>query len=97
MVNSGLPFLGSLSGRLVGCVLLLLTSVLLAGCQTVSETQAPIYLDTFSLGEITVSYAQADRPLLVAELDGEISKSLAGSSTLGNLGTRFGGINRQGR
>lgn len=97
MLIYGISYFGSLSGRLAVGALLLLTSGLLAGCETVSAPQQPSYLDTFMLGEITVSFAEAERPLLVANLDGEISESLAGSSTLGKLGTRFGVVNRQGR
>jgi len=96
-MNSGFLYIGSLSGRLAIGILLLLISVFLAGCETVSQPQRPSYLGTFTLGEITVSYAEAERPLLVANLDGEISQSLAGSSALGTLGTRMGVINRQGR
>jgi hypothetical protein len=91
------PLFGALSGHLGIGSLLLLISGIVAGCETVSVPQAPSYLDTFSLGEITVSYAEVDQPLLVAELDGEISKSVSGPSTLETLGTRFGAVNWQSK
>lgn len=81
--------------RLSFGLIVLLTSSFLSGCESVSAPPAPSYLDTFSLGEITVSYAEVEQPLLVAELDAEISKSVSGDSALANLGTRFGAINRQ--
>lgn len=92
---SGLSFLGSPSGRFgVGAMLLLILGFV-AGCETASTPQAPSYLDSYRLAEITVSYSETDQPLLVAELDGEISKSVAGSSTLATIGTRIGAVNRQ--
>ena len=83
--------------RLAAAVVLVLALLQLAGCETSSGPQQPSYLDRFSLGEITVSYSEADQPLLVADLDGQISQSVAGDSTLAQLGTRFGAINRQPR
>jgi len=69
----------------------------LAGCETVSAPRGPSYLDSYQLGDVSVRFVESNEPLLVAELDGEISKSLAGSSTLGTLGTRFGVVNRQAK
>ncbi|PHR25705.1 MAG: hypothetical protein COA37_02460 [Hoeflea sp.] len=97
MTISCFSFLAPLSGRLIGVAMLLLVSVFLSACETVSQPQGPSYLDQLQLAQVDVDFSGADRPLLVAELDGDISRSLAGGSTLGTIGTRFGVTNRQGK
>lgn len=68
-----------------------------AGCQGTTAVQGPSYLDQLQLAQVDVDFSGADRPLLVAALDGEISQALSGGSTLGALGTRLGVVNQQGR
>ncbi len=68
-----------------------------SGCQGTPSVQGPSYLDELQLAQVDVDFSGADRPLLVAELDGEISQSVSGGSTLGTLGTRLGVTNQQGR
>lgn len=76
--------------------LVLLVAVLLAGCESVPVVEEPTYLEQFQITQIDVDFSRAERPLLVAELDGDISQSVAGSN-LGALGTRLGVVNQQER
>lgn len=79
-----------------GAASLVLLAVLLAGCESVPVEQEPSYLEQFQITQIDVDYSRAERPLLVAELDGDISQSVSGSS-LGALGTRLGVVNQHER
>ena len=97
MSKNGLSLHLSAISCFIVAALVILVPGLLAGCETVSAPDRPSYLDSYQLGEITVRFVESNQPLLVAELDGEISKSLAGGATLGTLGTRFGVVNRQSK
>jgi hypothetical protein len=77
-------------------IIVLLTALALAGCESVPVEQQPSHLEQFQITQIDVDFSRAERPLLVAELDGEISQSVSGSS-LGALGTRLGVVNQQER
>jgi hypothetical protein len=76
--------------------LVLLVGMLLAGCESVPVEQGPTHLDQFQIVQIDVDFSRAERPLLVAELDGEISQSVSGSN-LGAIGTRLGVVNQRDR
>lgn len=71
-------------------------AIVLSGCQAVPVTEEPSYLEQFQITRIDVDFSRAERPLLVAELDGEISQSVSGSA-LGAVGTRLGLVNQQDR
>ncbi|WP_299868006.1 hypothetical protein [uncultured Hoeflea sp.] len=87
---------GLRDGRWVCAALALLLAGVLAGCQSSPAARGPSYLDGLQLAQVEVDFSRAERPLLVAGLDGEISRSVSGSD-LGALGTRLGVINQQGR
>lgn len=76
--------------------LVLLVAALLAGCESVPVEQAPTHLAQFQITQIDVDFSRAERRLLVAELDGDMSQSVSGSN-LGALGTRLGVVNQQER
>lgn len=86
----------AVSGRLLAIGLVALMAVALSGCETVPAPDGPNPLAQFRLTEVTVDFSRADRPLLVADLDGEISQQIS-STTLGAVGTRLGVVNQDGR
>ncbi|WP_417688513.1 hypothetical protein [Roseibium sp.] len=67
----------------------------LAACQgTPVPTQTqPSYLDQVRLAQVDIDFSNAERPLLVDDLNSDINETLSGGSTLASLGTRFGVIN----
>ncbi|MBD8878594.1 hypothetical protein [Roseibium polysiphoniae] len=83
--------------RFAGAGMMAALALLLAACQSVPSTPQSSYLNEVSLAQVDVDFSSAERPLLVSDLDGEISESVSGGSTLGALGTRFGLTNQQGR
>ncbi|MCC0034070.1 MAG: hypothetical protein H6887_02240 [Hoeflea sp.] len=91
----GMQF-GELVRRWGAASLVLLVAVWLAGCESVPVVEEPTYLEQFQITQIDVDFSRAERPLLVAELDGAISQSVSGSN-LGALGTRLGVVNQQER
>lgn len=76
--------------------LMALLCMALASCQTTTVSNQPSYLTEISLAEVVVDFSNAQRPLLVADLDGEISAEVS-TTALGALGTRLGVTNQQGR
>lgn len=84
------------SGRLLTAGLLAFVAIALSGCESVPAPEQPNPLDQFRLTEVTVDFSRAERPLLVADLDGEISRQVS-STSLGAVGTRFGVVNQDGR
>ncbi len=69
---------------------------LLSACQAVPPTaQQPSYLSEISLAQVDVDFSNADRPLLVDELNGDVNQQVSSGTTLGNLGTSLGFINGQ--
>lgn len=76
--------------------LVLLVAVLLAGCESVPVVEQPSHLAQFQITQVDVDFSRAERPLLVAELDSDISQSVSGSN-LGALGTRLGVVNQHER
>ena len=87
---------GEVLRRWVATSLLLLVAVLLAGCESVPVEQQPSHLAQFQITQVDVDFSRAERPLLVAELDSDISQSVSGSN-LGALGTRLGVVNQHER
>lgn len=79
-----------------GAAVLVLVATTLLGCESVPIEEGPTHLDQFQITQIDVDFSRAERPLLVAELDGEISQSVSGSN-LGALGTRLGVVNQRDR
>ncbi|MEO9526151.1 hypothetical protein [Roseibium sp.] len=80
---------------LVVSMMVLLTG-LVAACQSSSGTQVsqqPSYLSQIHLAQVDVDFSNAERPLLVGELDAEISGSVSGGSAVETLGTRVGVVN----
>jgi hypothetical protein len=63
-------------------------SLVLAGCQSTPETTYNDYAQ-FRLNQIIVDFTQTERPVLVAELDSEISRKIA-TSGAGAFGVRMG-------
>ncbi|WP_420408812.1 hypothetical protein [Hoeflea sp.] len=86
----------SASTRLLAACLFALFAVALSGCESVPVPEQPNPLGQFTLTQVTVDFSRADRPLLVSDLDGEISRQVSGS-TVGAVGTRFGVVNQDGR
>lgn len=72
-------------------------STLLAACQAPPAPQQTNSLAQFALSEVTVNYSTLNQPLLVSELEGEISRQVSGRSTLANMGTRLGLTNQKAR
>ena len=89
-------YVGEVLRRWVATSLLLLVAVLLAGCESVPVEQQPSHLAQFQITQVDVDFSRAERPLLVAELDSDISQSVSGSN-LGALGTRLGVVNQHER
>lgn len=84
-----------LRGMFAAAVAIVIATVV-SGCQAVPVTEQPSHLEQFQITRIDVDFSRAERPLLVAELDGEISQSVSGSE-LGAVGTRLGLVNQQDR
>lgn len=83
----------------IASILVLLTS-LVAACQSSSGTsvaQRPSYLSQIHLAQVDVDFSGAERPLLVSDLDAEISSTVSGGSTVATLGTRLGIVNGKAR
>lgn len=97
MTGTGHLSFGEVWTRMALAGVMTLLAALVVGCQGTPVQQGPSYLDQLRLAQVEVDFARADRPLLVAELDGEVSQSLAGGSALETLGTRLGVANRQGK
>ena len=89
-------YVGEVLRRWVEASLVLLVAVLLAGCESVPVEQQPSHLAQFQITQVDVDFSRAERPLLVAELDSDISQSVSGSN-LGALGTRLGVVNQHER
>jgi hypothetical protein len=82
--------------RAAAAALLALTAAVLSACETVPVTEQPNPLEQFQLTQISFDFSRAERPLLVADLDGQISQQVS-STTLGAIGTRFGVVNQDDR
>ena len=97
MIETISLYVGEAARRSAPTGLVLLVAILIAGCQGTPSAQGPSYLDQLQLAQVDVDFSSAERPLLVAELDAEISQSVSGGSALGTMGTRLGVVNQQGR
>lgn len=69
----------------------------LAACETTDTTTTPAYFAEIRLAQVDVDFSRAERPLLVGDLDGQVSAQAAGGTGVGALGTRLGLVNQQAR